>query len=56
MDKMKRDYETEYSEYLMDHQTIGNGTMLIEAMERGDLLEDFCDSVGITIEQFEEMI
>ena len=51
-----RDYETEYSEYLMDHQTIGNGTMLIEAMERGDLLEDFCDFVGITVEQFEEMI
>ena len=53
---MKRDYETEYSEYLMDHQTIGNGTMLIEAMERGDLLEDFCDAVGITVEQFEAMI
>ena len=51
-----RYYETEYSEYLMSHQNIGNGTMLIEAMESGDLLEDFCDSVGITVEQFEEMI
>ena len=51
-----RDYEAEYSEYLMAHQNIGNGTMLIEAMESGDLLEDFCDSVGITVEQFEEMI
>lgn len=48
--------EEQYMEYIEQHQFIGNGTMLINAMERGDLLEDFCDSIGITIEQFEEAV
>ena len=51
-----KDINDQYAEYIEAHQPIGNGTMLIEAMERGDLLEDFCDSVGITVEQFEVMI
>ena len=50
-----RNYEQEYAEYLMDHSEyhIGNGDMLISAMDRGNCLEDFCESVGITIEQYE---
>lgn len=49
------DWYYQYSEYIMEHSThIGNGDMLIVAMERGDYLEDFCDSIGITVEQFEE--
>ena len=46
--------EDEYMEYIQANGNIGNGTMLILAYERGDYLEDFCDSIGITVEQFEE--
>jgi len=46
--------EDQYAEYLMERKLIGNGDMLLSAMERGDLLSDFCDSIGITVEQFEE--
>ena len=50
-----RDYEQEYCEYLMSNseQVICNGDALIEAMERGDLLNEFCAFAGISIEQFE---
>jgi hypothetical protein len=48
--------EDRYAKYLMEHKLIGNGDMLLSAMERGDLLSDFCDSIGITIEQFEEAV
>jgi hypothetical protein len=48
--------EDRYAEYLMEHKLIGNGDLLLSAMERGDLLSDFCDSIGITIEQFEEAV
>ena len=51
-----KDINDQYAEYIEAHQNIGNGTMLIEAMERGDLLEDFCYSVGITVEEYEEMV
>ena len=34
-----------YAEYIMEHTSIGNGEMLIHAMERGDFFEDFMDSV-----------
>jgi hypothetical protein len=48
--------EDRYAEYIMNHKPIGNGDLLLSAMERGDLLSDFCDSIGITIEQFEEAV
>jgi hypothetical protein len=39
------DLDNEYAEYLYNNCTIGNGDMLINAMERGDLYEDFMDSM-----------
>ena len=41
MNHKKMNYEQEYAEYLQAHQAIGNGDMLIRAMERGDRLEQF---------------
>jgi len=45
-DKMNT-YELDdaYAEYIMEHTSIGNGEMLIHAMERGDFFEDFMDSM-----------
>jgi hypothetical protein len=37
--------EYAYAEYIEEHSNIGNGTMLINAMERGDHWEDFVDSM-----------
>ena len=34
-----------YAEYIMEHTSIGNDHMLIAAMERGDYLESFMDSM-----------
>ena len=34
-----------YAEYIMERTSIGNGEMLIHAMERGDYFEDFMDSM-----------
>ena len=51
---MKNDIEDEvingehddaYSEYIMDQTPIGNGDMLINAMESGAYLEGFCDQL-----------
>ena len=45
-DKMNT-YELEdaYAEYIMERTSIGNGEMLIHAMERGDYFESFMDSM-----------
>jgi len=48
--------EDQYMEYIQANARIGNGTMLIDAFESGNYLEDFCDSIGITIEQYEGAI
>lgn len=37
----------EYSAYICDQTPIGNGDMLVEALESGDYLEDFCKSILI---------
>lgn len=37
------DLDVEYSEYIASQTTIGNGTMLINAMESGDYYEGFKD-------------
>lgn len=37
--------DNEYAAYLYNHGSIGNGDMLIIAMERGDLYEDFKDFI-----------
>jgi hypothetical protein len=34
-----------YAEYIEEHASIGNGTMLINAMESGDYFDDFKDSL-----------
>jgi hypothetical protein len=43
-----------YSEYIMEHcagdRSIGNGDMLINAMEDNYLWEDYLDSLGLTEE------
>lgn len=50
----------QYAEYIMEHcageRSIGNGDALLRAQEHGYLLEDFCDSVSMTIEQFEKAV
>ena len=46
--------EEKYLAYIYDHANIGNGTMLINAMESGNYLDDFLDSIDMTLEQFEE--
>lgn len=51
-----KSWEERYAEYIMERKLIGNGDMLLSAMERGDLLSDFCDSIGITIEQYEDAL
>ena len=45
-DKMNT-YELDdaYAEYIMERTSIGNGEMLIHAMERGDYFESFMDSM-----------
>jgi len=45
-DKMNS-YELDdmYAEYIMERTNIGNGEMLIHAMERGDYFESFMDSM-----------
>jgi len=48
--------EYQYMEYIEQHAFIGNGDMLIVAAESGRYLKDFCDTIGITVEQFEEMV
>lgn len=46
MDKVSGgEFSDEYSAYICDQTPIGNGTMLIEALESGDYLEDFCKSI-----------
>lgn len=35
------DLDDEYAEYIMEHGSIGNGEMLIHAMESHDFYEDF---------------
>ena len=39
--------DAEYAEYIMEHSNhhIGNGHMLTAAMERGDLYDDFRESM-----------
>jgi hypothetical protein len=50
----------QYAEYIMSNcagdRSIGNGDQLLCAQEQGYLLEDFCESIGITIDQFEEAV
>lgn len=46
----------EYAEYIMDRMPVGNGDTLLRLMEKGACLEDFCESRGITVQQFEEML
>jgi hypothetical protein len=50
----------QYAEYIMDNcageRSIGNGDDLLRAQDQGYLLEDFCDSIGITVDQFEEAV
>jgi hypothetical protein len=50
----------QYAEYIMDNcagdRSIGNGDALLCAQEQGYLLEDFCDSIGITVDQFEDTV
>lgn len=48
--------EEAYIEYLYEHFSIGNGTMLINKMENGYLLEDFLDSIDMTIDEYEGLI
>ena len=47
----------QYAEYIMNNcageRSIGNGDALLRAQEQGYLLEDFCESIKITINQFE---
>ena len=46
MDKVsKGEFSDEYEAYIYDQTPIGNGDMLIEALESGDYLEDFCQSI-----------
>jgi hypothetical protein len=46
MDRVSEgEFSDEYSAYIYDQTPIGNGTMLIEALESGDYLEDFCQSI-----------
>jgi len=45
-DKMNTyELDDDYAEYIMQHTSIGNGEMLIHAMERGDYFESFMDSM-----------
>lgn len=37
------DYYDAYAEYIEEHANIGNGTMLIRAIESGDYYEGFRD-------------
>ena len=50
----------QYAEYIMSNcageRSIGNGDALLRAQEQGYLLEDFCESIGITIDQFEDTV
>ena len=43
------DYDSEYSDYIMDNcggdRIIGNGDMLIVAIESNYLFDEFCDSL-----------
>ena len=39
------EFYDEYSAYICEQTPIGNGDMLIEALESGDYLEDFCQSI-----------
>ena len=48
--------EEQYIEYLYNHAIVGNGTMLINLMEDGYLFDDFLDSIGMTLEQWEEIV
>ena len=48
--------EEAYIEYLYEHCSINNGTMLINKMENGYLLEDFLDSINMTIDEYESLI
>ena len=51
---------SQYAEYIMENcfgeRCIGNGDALLCAQEEGYLLEDFCESIGITVDQFEEAV
>lgn len=38
------DLDEHYAEYLMSHSSIGNGNMLIRAMENHSMYEDFKES------------
>ena len=33
--------DSQYAEFIMDQQTVGNGHVLTKLMERGDYYEDF---------------
>ena len=37
--------DDQYAEYIMEHMSIGNGTMLINAMENHELFDDFKESL-----------
>ena len=43
----KGEYDSEYSDFIIDNcagdRVIGNGDMLIEAIEDGYLYDEFCD-------------
>tara|TARA_B110000285_G_C14963210_1_gene532726 strand:+ start:135 stop:386 length:252 start_codon:yes stop_codon:yes gene_type:complete len=46
MDRVSEgEFSDAYEAYIYDQTPIGNGEMLIEALESGDYLEDFCQSI-----------
>ena len=46
MDRVSEgEFSDAYEAYIYDQTPIGNGTMLIEALESGDYLEGFCQSI-----------
>jgi len=47
--------EDQYAEYLYEHTSINNGHQLITKMENGYLLDDFLNSIGLTLEQYQEI-
>ena len=53
-----KDLNAQYAEYIMNNcagdRSIGNGDQLLRAQEQGYLLSDFCESINISVNQFEE--
>ena len=45
-DKMNRyELDQQYAEYIMERRNVGNGEILIQLMERGELYEDFKEHI-----------